>query len=397
MSDQLVSTERAAELLGVKPATIYTYVSRGRLHSVRQPGDPSSWFKVSEVESLQARARPIHDSAKPEVGITTSISSIEGSAFYYRGQDPEKLMNEYSFEQVAEFLWTGGFPTDRNWSNVPSPSAGAVAASALDPDALPLDRLRVAVATMAATDHLRFGREQEALLITARQLMVDMVASLPLIGPKPTSASITAQLWARLSDREPDESTLIALESTLIVVADHGVAPSTLAARIAASYRADLYGSVETGIAILAGAWHGGRALSAENMLEEIEHVGDAKVVVGELFRQGGIPCLGQPRYETQDPRTDMISRLIAAADPYAEALHALNELTQITKERALPSPSFELALAALARAFGFVKGSSEALFAVGRTAGWIAHAMEVHEQPTAQAPVFTYKKGAPQ
>lgn len=394
MNDQLVSTERAAELLGVKPATIYTYVSRGRLHSMRQPGDPSSWFKISEVESLQSRSRPIHNSPSTDEGLTTAISSIEGSAFFYRDKDPETLMDEYSFEQVAEFLWTGSFPDGQDWANVPSPSAGVVAASALDPDALPLDRLRVAVATMAATDHLRFGREQEALVITARQLMVDLVASLPRIGPQPSSNRIAAQLWARLSDQESSAATLQALESTLIVVADHGVAPSTLAARIAASYRADLYGSVETGIAILAGAWHGGRALSAENMLEEIEHVGDAKVVVGELFRQGGIPCLGQPRYEAQDPRTGMISRIIAVADPSAQALEALNELTQITRERALPAPSFELALAALARAFGLVKGSSEAIFAIGRTAGWIAHAMEVHEQPTAPAPIFTYEKG---
>jgi len=89
-----------------------------------------------------------------------------------------------------------------------------------------------------------------------------------------------------------------------------------------------------------------------------------------------------------------MISRIIAVADPSAQALEALNELTQITRERALPAPSFELALAALARAFGLVKGSSEAIFAIGRTAGWIAHAMEVHEQPTAPAPIFTYEKG---
>lgn len=387
----LISTDEAAALLGVKTETIYTYVSRGRLEPLRKPGVVASWFRREDVERLAgSRHSRRPDQSTRRATIATAISDIDGKTCRYRGHEPTHLVGSYSFEQVAELLWTGTLPNTARWESdgagIPI-SLGVQGAEEL----LPLGCLRVSISMLAAADHLRFGRPPEALIVTGRHLITNMVATLPELGASPSDSSIAASLWARLSPEPPTPEQLVALDTALIVIADHSVAPSTLAARIAASYGSDLYGCVEAGLAILAGAWHGGRAISAESMLEDIEKVGDAEVVVGELFRLGTIPCLGQPRYTTSDPRTTLIAEAVEVAMPGNATSQAFADVQRITRDRALPQPSVELALAVLARAFGFTKGASEAIFAVGRSAGWVAHAIEVYQGPSAGPPQFTY------
>lgn len=387
----LISTHDAAALLGVKTTTIYTYVSRGHLEPIKKSGSVSSWFRRADVERFAARRSRRAETAGPPGSTETAICEIDGRSYRYRGRDPGELAVEYSFEQVAEFLWSGVVPVQAHWQPRQSGVSEAVAHVGLGADALPLDRLRVAVSALAASDHLRFGRQPAALTVTARQLMADLVESLPLVGRPAATDSIAARLWPRLSACDPSPSHIEGLDQALVIIADHGVPPSTLAARIAAGYQSDLYGVVQAGLSILAGAWHGGRALSAENMLEEIEQVGDVEMVVGELYRKGAIPCLGQPRYSGEDPRTQLIVDLVESAFPGHKGVRAFSDIRRIVDERALPAPSVELGLAVFARAFEFTKGGSEAVFAIGRSAGWIAHALEVHAQPPPPPPEFSY------
>lgn len=387
----LISTQAAAALLGVKPATVYTYVSRGHLESIKKTGSGASWFRRSEVEQFAAQRSHRREPRGVLQIAETAISEIADESYHYRGRRPEALAREYSFEQVAEFLWSGSIPAPTSWRARQLDVSAAVSQVGLHHDASPLDRLRVAVSALAASDHLRFGRQPAALAVTARQLMSDLVEALPLKAESPAGDSTAARLWPRLCGQPGSDEQVEALDRALIIIADHGVSPSTLAVRIAAGYQADLYGAVQAGLSILAGAWYGGRALSAENMLEEIKKVGDAELVVGELFRKGGIPCLGQPRYGTEDPRTSQIIDLVEAIVPGHDMLHAFKEIRRIIEDRALPAPSVELALAVFARAFDFSKGGSEAVFAIGRSAGWIAHAIEVYDQPQLPSPEFSY------
>ena len=390
----LISTGEAAELLGVKATTIYTYVSRGRLESLRKPGDVASWFRRTEVERLAGNRRPLRSEAKHRQSVVeTSITEIDGITYRYRGRSVEDLMAKYSFEQVAEFLWTGVLSADVHWE--PRHSRAADVTSPLVPDSLPLDRLRAAVAALAASDRLRLGSDANTMAATARHLMVDMVESLPLLGRVDPGGSIASRLWVRLSSSPPTAQQIEVVDRVLTVIADHGVAPSTLAARVTAAYRADLYGAIEAGLAVVAGGWHGGRALSAERMLDEIPRVGDIETVVGDLYRRGGIPCLGQPRYPNGDPRTGLISDLVKTATPGNRAVVVLDGIRQLAEERVLPPPSVELGLAMVARAFDFTDGASEALFAIGRSAGWIAHALEAYANPVPSSPEFFYRSTA--
>jgi len=172
------------------------------------------------------------------------------------------------------------------------------------------------------------------------------------------------------------------LNAALVLVADHELAASTLAARVAASMRADPYAVVATGLGAMGGALHGGAALGAELMLGSASSPADAPRVVGDLLRRGEkLPGFGHFVYQDGDPRANLLLRLISEFAPAAPQLAIAHAVTDEARRRALPEPNIEFALAVLARVAGMIRGAGEAIFATGRTAGWLAHALEEYER----------------
>ncbi len=165
----LLTAQEAAGRLGVKPATLYAYVSRGLLRRERAP-DGRSLFALVEVDRLARRGRRDRaPSAATELRIESAITAIEDDAIFYRGEDLFGLARSRAFEEVAGFLWTGGFTAPLPWAT----EAGAGEAServqaALPAGALPLDRLRVSVAALAAADPVRYDTGQAAVVVTRR-------------------------------------------------------------------------------------------------------------------------------------------------------------------------------------------------------------------------------------
>src|SRR6266511_2513074 len=109
-AEGLLSTAETSWRLGVKPETLYAYVSRGLLHRQRSPDGRRSWFDPAEVERLAERSRQPPGRAAAHLGVTSAITSIQGGRYRYRGVDATELARDRSFEQVAHWLWTGGRP-----------------------------------------------------------------------------------------------------------------------------------------------------------------------------------------------------------------------------------------------------------------------------------------------
>jgi citrate synthase len=172
------------------------------------------------------------------------------------------------------------------------------------------------------------------------------------------------------------------INAALVLVADHELAASTLAARVAASMRADPYAVVSTGLGAMTGALHGGAALGAELMLGSAATPADAPRVVGDVLRRGEkLPGFGHFVYRDGDPRANLLLRLVAEYSPDSERLAVASAVTAEARRRALPDPNIEFALAVLAAAAGMIRGAGEAMFATGRTAGWLAHALEEYKR----------------
>jgi citrate synthase len=422
-----IGAAEAAERLGIKPASLYAYVSRGVLTRRREPDGRASMFDAVEIEELAHRGRPRRlagGAAPAELVIESALTEITPSTQRYRGYGATDLALRCSFEDVATLLWTGTLPgagepesgaatgpsggdavEAGRWIATPAAvAAGRAAQAALPAETLPLERIQVIVPALAATDQFRLHLDRPAVVAAGKALIAGLTEALPAAAPTPAleaagdpdesdePGSIAARLVTRLR-RAPATAGLIrVVNAALILVADHELAASTLAARVAASMRADPYAVVSTGLGAMTGALHGGAALGAELMLGSADSAADAPRVVGDVLRRGEkLPGFGHFVYRDGDPRANLLLRLIAEYAPDSERLAVASAVTAEARRRALPDPNIEFALAVLSAVAGMVRGAGEAMFATGRTAGWLAHALEEYERSIPIRPRCVY------
>jgi len=426
-----IGAAEAAQRLGIKPASLYSYVSRGVLAPRRGSDGRASLFDAAQIEDLARRGKPRRAAGGAELVIESELTEIADDRLRFRGHDAIALATSRSFEEVASLLWTGSFddPSAKGpWrATGEAIAAGTAAQAALPPDTYPLERLQVIVPAVAATDRLRLHLDRPAVIAAASGLIAAMADCLPAAGPRAAVAgddsaavvgvdsaavagddsaavdgvdsaavagddSIAGRLATKLCQRRPSAGLVAALRAALVLAADHELAASTLAARVAASVRADPYAVVGTGLGTMSGALHGGASLGAEVLLASASGPADAPRVVGELLRRGErIPGLGHFVYQTGDPRAMLLLDLIRAAAPDSGRLAVAEAVLAEAARRALPAPNIELALAVLASVAGMVPGAGEAVFAVARTAGWLAHALEEYARATPIRPRGVY------
>ncbi|GGV84402.1 citrate synthase [Streptomyces griseoloalbus] len=398
-SDRRLSTKEAAELLGVKPETVYAYVSRGQLSSRRAPGGRGSTFDAAEVETLARRNRrgSAGSSSGPgsELSVRTRLTLIDSDRYYFRGVDAVELATRHTYEEVAEWLWTGRL---RPGAAFGAPEASVAVArravDALPEHATPTDRLRVAAIAAATADPLRFDLSEEAVLGTARSLIPTLVAALPAVPPgHRDSGPLAHRLWARLTGWEADEARLRVLDTALALLVDHDLAASTLAVRVAASARAHPYAAVSAGLGVLEGPLHGAAGGLAHRLLLEVLDQGDATPVVADELRAGRrIPGLGHRLYPGEDPRARALFALLEDIPHAGPALAAARDIVATAARHTPLHANVDLALAVFTASSGMPATAGETIFAVARTAGWIAHALEEYgERPLRMRPSGQY------
>lgn len=279
----------------------------------------------------------------------------------------------------------------------PEPLAAARrAVAALPEHGGPLDRLRVAVAAAAVADPLRFDLSEEAVLGSARCLIPTLVGALPEQGPARWAGDtrLARLLWSRLTALDPDPDALAVLDLALGLLVDHDLAASTLAVRVAASARAHPYAAVSAGLGALEGPLHGAAGRLAHRMLVEVLERGGAAPVVSEYLRAGRrVPGLGHRLYRGEDPRATALFARLEALDQAGPALGAARDVASVmARHGGGLHANVDLALAVLTVSCGMPAEAGETVFAVARTAGWIAHALEEYqERPLRMRPTGHY------
>ncbi len=414
-----IGAAEAARRLGVKPATLYSYVSRGVLTRQRSPGGKASLFDPDEVADLARRGRPRRPPEHTGLVIESAITEIAGERLRFRGQDALGLARERDFEDVCLLLWRGtpGNGPDGSWrASAEAVAAAQAAQAALPAGTLPLERLQVIVPALAAADPFRLSLDPPAVMAAGRAILGGMVDCLPLAawhevagtdnapgaglaggglaggGSPGPGRGIAARLWPRLCPQPPSPGLLAALRAALVLLADHELAASTLAARVAASVQADPYAVVATGLGAVGGALHGGASLGAQVMLAAADGPAAVPRVVGDLLRRGErVPGFGHFVYRSGDPRAGLLLGLVHTAVPGSPRLAAADAVLAEIRRRSLPEPNIDFALAVLASCAGMITGAGEAVFAVARTAGWLAHALEEYAARTPLRPRALY------
>ena len=374
-----LSTQEVARRLGVKPETVYAYVSRGLLTSRRGAGGRTSTFDPKQVDALLARQR-----RGGEEAVRTGITLIDNGRYYYRGVDAVELARRYSYEAVAEWLWTATLRPGMRF-DAPARAVGTArtAIDALPPHGSLMDKLRLAVVAAAVADPLRFELADAMVTATARSMIATLVECLPVLGRDvPASASLAERLWPRLTAADAIEQGIRCVDAALVLLIDHDLAASTFAARVAASARAHPYAVVSAALGPLEGPLHGAASGLAHRMLAEVLDGGTAARAVAEHLRAGRrIPGVGHRVYPASDPRATLLFSLleeVPGAEPVLRA--ARDVVSTVSRERPLYA-NVDLALAALSVATAMPADAGEVIFAVGRVAGWMAHAQEEYSE----------------
>jgi citrate synthase len=368
--ERMLTTEEAARRLGVKVPTLYAYVSRGLLESHRDPDARGSLFDLADVEALATRSRGGRQTATRLATVTTAVTQLHQELGpLYRGHRATELAAGASFEEVAELLWQTGTGDGADWD---APDLGPC------PLVHTFDRMRWALVVCGANDPLRSDLRPAAVARAARRSAAALVAA---VGAEPSGdrdgrhSSIATRLAAHLtasSGTVPDH----AVNAALVLLADHELATSTMAVRVAASVRADPYDALLAGLATLAGPLHGGASQLAYELLVVAERDGVERALNDVLREQGRLPGFGHTVYRSGDPR---FAALLALAEPLLrdDQRTVLHEVIALAAAHDVPLPNCDLALAALCWGTGMPPDSGRTIFAVARVVGWAAHYLE--------------------
>lgn len=418
---EFLTAAEAAELLDVKLATLYAYTSRGLVQSVPGGRGRSRRYRRRDLERLCARrdARSGHGpvaaaalrQGEPVMDSAITLISLEQGPIY-RGRAALDLAREgRSFEWVAEGLWSG------DWSDRPEPSGWSCDGLGFELDALarilpprvgPLAVLSLVVSLLATYDPGRFSWHPEAVLGRVRPLLRRMAAVVALgreevaceqaVGAALEAQSIAAAIGMAFGRTLPPDA-LRALNRALVLTADHELNASTFAARVAASTGADVYGCILAALATLSGPRHGGAADRVDALLDEAGPAERVEQVVHDRQRRGEvIEGFAHPIYAPHaDPRGTLLIEIAKGLAGSSEAVRSVVALVDAMQEGGFGGPSIDVGLVAIARALGFPTGSATALFAVGRTVGWVAHALEQQDAGFLVRPRARYRDGVMQ
>jgi citrate synthase len=391
-----MTAAEASALLGVKRATLYTYVSRGLVRCVPEPGTKENRYVRADLERLKVRhdARAGHAAVASgalrwgEPVIDSSVSRVGAEGLAYRGHSAVQLAQEgRAFEDVAELLWSGALPSTRTrWPAPELPFPPSVLAGLLPRRTLPLETLSALVPLLGASDPVRFAAPAEQERTRGRRLLRHLgawvcAATAPARVARAlkaeSMAGSLAEAWGVTQRRAPE-----LLDKALVLSADHELNVSTFAARVTASSGADLYACISAALAALSGPKHGGACDRIEALLQEVGRPERAATVVYERLRRGeSVPGFGHQLYPEGDPRTPPLLEAASCVKPEPMGVRVLRAVADVMREAGHPPPTVDFGLVALSAALELPPGAAATLFGVGRAAGWVAHVLEQREQ----------------
>ena len=329
------------------------------------------------------------------VAATTRLSHIDGDrgALIIAGHDVEDLAPQASFEELVFLLLEDRVPDAaelqrvheelRRGATLPPETLAMLRAAG---DAEPIDALRLGVSTLSLRDTTPIALIGAVPAILAAHTRVAK-------GREPEAAldvnGVAARFLAACRDTVPAASHVRALETYWNTVCDHGMNASTFTARVIASTRSDLVASVEGALGALKGPLHGGApgpALAAFLALRDAPDLDAATRawVTAEVAAGRRIMGFGHRVYRVRDPRAailgDAADRLLGDDDLLAEArvfeTAVVETLATLKPGRSIET-NVEFYTALLLHALGLEPRIFPAVFAVGRTAGWVAHVRE--------------------
>jgi citrate synthase len=371
----------AAAMLDVSRATLYAYVSRGFVRSQAAAGGRERRYSRDDLDRLRQRRelRRAPDAAAARALhwglpiLESSITLIDGVRLYYRGHDACELARTRPFAEVAALIWTGGFEL---------PAAAPDARPPALASRLPfVPRAQSLLAAAAADDRMAMDLRPARVAQTGVRILRRVAAAALRADPggAPPSARPDGAIDRALARRwKAGDRAAAVLRAALILCADHELNVSSFTARCVASAGSHPYAAVIAGLSALEGPRHGGASARVESMLQSMHGVRTLGRGVAARVRRGEpIEGFGHPLYRDGDPRGRLLLQLLEEHYRSSGELRFVRGFARAAADATGEHPNIDFALAAVARVLRLPAGAPLMLFAIGRTVGWIGHAIE--------------------
>ena len=383
MSATRITTAEAAARLGVRPETIYAYVSRGLLTSHLADDGRSSLFDAQDIATFRSRAgrrRAPQDLLTP---IVSSLTQIDDHKIKVRGRDLcEAARAGTPFESIAALLWLDDAGALLDWRVPTSVLTQCTKVQRALRDVPLFERLQLNLTIASAADMLRDDLRRPAVARAAARAIATMVEGLPLEGMPPANDTRLAdRLLPRLTTIRASTRWRHTMNATLVLLADHDLAASTVAARVAASTRAHPYAVIAAGLGALRGPLHGAASHDVVALLRDAQRR-SAAAAIGDALRSGrNVTGWGHPLYPDGDPRAIVLFDLAAEATNDRKTLAVIEDVGAIMADRLGQPPNIDYALAAFSVLANLRADATSTIFAIARSAGWIGHALEEYDE----------------
>ena len=359
-----------------------------------------------------AQTTAYKDGLEDVIAARSAICRVDGEAgrLYYRGYEIADLVSAATFEDATHLLWFGELPsaqeraafTGRLVETRPLPPPVLELLRRLPRDCHPLDALRTAVSLAAASDPDVRSDEPAANLRKAHRLMGLVPATVAAWQrirtgrepvPAPAGGSHAASFLTMLDGRAPSSEVAHVLDVILTLHADHEFNASTFAARVAVATVADLHSAIVAAISTLKGPRHGG---ANEDVLAMLLEIGEpqraedfvearmgARASLSKRDRANPktrMPGFGHRVYKVDDARARVLrgmAKSMAEATGRGKLFEVAERLYDAMKARTSLPVNVDFFSAVVYDALGIPPDFCTSIFAVGRVAGWCAHALE--------------------
>ena len=356
----------ACSILGIKPQTLYAYVSRHGIAVRANPRDSrESLYSRADIEHLfwqSKRPRARSDVAQAAIHwgdpvLATSISEVRDGTIWLRGKSIEACANEFTLEEIAARL------SGTDEIKCP-PTNGSIKGTNTFSRAM-----------KALANEVEMSPSLKEL--DKHQIRLESARMLSIVADACLGQRLSGQIHQRVGhawDLPPDEQDKI--RQALVLLSDHELNPSTFAVRVCASTGTSLPSALLAGMATLSGTLHGGVGVMAMRALNaQIEGSFEAFLCRNDTLDPIAYG-FGHPLYPNGDPRAVHLLGLIPDTVPEHRALMQM-------AERVERRPNIDAALAAMSSHLGCPGHAPGVIFSIGRVAGWIAHAIEQVQSKT--------------
>jgi len=351
------------------------------------------------------------------VAAETSLSFVDGDngKLYYRGYDIDELAGRISFEEAVYLLWMGALPTAEQVEELRSeltadmrlPQQVYELIRHAPPNADPMVVLRTAISALDLFDP-DTGRNTEAANLRKGKRLLAQVATIVaslhqirshgVVRSADQGLGFAGNFLYMFLGRLPDELERSVFDTLLVLHADHGLAASTFAARVTVSTLAGMHSAITAGLANLNGPLHGGANRKVIEMLEEIGGPERVEAYIDGMLASGHkIMGFGHRVYKTEDPRSRYLRRFaeeLPRREGREHLLEVSHRIESLVFERKGIYPNVDFYSATVQEALGIPKEYFTCVFAVSRTAGWVAHVMEQFRDNRLIRPTSKYVGG---